>query len=172
MWKVVTGLALLLVATPALAQLSAQEAAQCTSDTIAPAIRINNCTQLINSGHLASANVHFAYYARGKSYEDLQMRDKAISDYSAAIGASPRFGQAYAHRGFNYAALKNYNQALKDENTAISLEPNKALNYLFRAVVFEGMGAREKAIADYRAALKLEPANSAALKRLAALGAK
>ena len=59
--------------------------------------------------------------------------DKAISDYTKAIGIEPNLALAYLNRGLVYHAKGSYDQAISDQSKAIECNPKFDFFYAVRA---------------------------------------
>ena len=67
-----------------------------------------------------------AYYGRGTVYLNQGDDDKAIAEFTEAIGLDPTSADAYNRRGFAYANLEEYDKAIADYNKAIRLDPRRS----------------------------------------------
>ena len=80
---------------------------------------------------------------------------KAIEDYTQAIGLNPNKPEAYANRANVYNEQKNYQQAIADYVQAIRLNPEYARAYYSRGLVRVNMGDIKGAISDLDTAAQL-----------------
>jgi tetratricopeptide (TPR) repeat protein len=160
---------LALIASASRAQVSDQDFIPCRNRQIPPAERVNNCTQLIESGRLQGAQREIGYFDRGLAYWFGGSFDNAITDFNMAISLRPNYSGAYTFRGSAYLRKGSYDNAINDETTAISIKPS-AFEYELRAAAYEKKGLRDQAIADYRTVLSLSPASKEAQDGLARLG--
>ncbi|MEO8606837.1 MAG: tetratricopeptide repeat protein [Chloroflexota bacterium] len=83
--------------------------------------------------------------------------DKAIADYSEAIGQNPTYAEAYGNRGNVYFAKGDLDAALTDYNQVLQLDPTVALGYYNRGIARSYKGDVDGAIADYSEAIGLKP---------------
>lgn len=67
---------------------------------------------------------------RGISLENLDRRDEAISEYSAAIKDDPQWSSPYYNRGLAFESQGNLNKAGKDYEVAAKLGNHEASNKL------------------------------------------
>jgi tetratricopeptide (TPR) repeat protein len=135
-------------------------------------VRIKNCTNLIQrgeKGEFPRQLLAVAYSDRGIAYRELDLTDRAISDFTKAIDLNPALDVAYYNRGNAYGHKGLYNEAIADYTKSIEIAPDKA-GYTNRAWAYEHMGHREQAIGDYRAVLKLDPNDKYARDALQRLG--
>lgn len=106
---------------------------------------------------------------RGQAYENQEMYDAAIADFTVTIALRPEAHGGYNDRAWAYHLKGEDAKGLPDANKAIALAPKIADSFETRAEIHEKLGQRDKAAADYRAALKLDPGNEdskTGLKRL------
>ncbi len=73
-----------------------------------------------------------AYNNRGIAYDEKGQYDKAISDYTKAIGINPRHVQAYINRGIGYAKKGQGDMACSDLQRACELGACKVYELLKR----------------------------------------
>ncbi len=144
-----------------------------------PDLRIRGCTQVIERGTRESLeNRSFAYNNRGGAYADKGEFDRAIADYTKAIGLYPNDAIAYNNRGSAYYRKGEFDRAIADYTKAIKLDPKYAIAitpvyadaYNNRGVTYEKKGDEEQAIADFRKALAIDPSHQDAKKGLRRLG--
>lgn len=168
MRTIMIALALACVAAPALAQPPAN-APNCRNADLDVSIRL--CTDMIQSGKLAPADLALTYNSRGHDHVAKHQYELGIADLSQAITIKFDVDHAHNTRGEAYAALGQYDLAIADFTLARFLDPTFAETALFRARAYEAKGMRDEAIADYRTALKLQPDIKGAKDGLARLGA-
>jgi len=72
------------------------------------------------------ANRALVYNNRGTGYQALKQYDKALADYSAALGIAPRDASTLENRAAIHEALKRPDAALADYAAALELEPERA----------------------------------------------
>jgi tetratricopeptide (TPR) repeat protein len=169
MRTILIGLALMLAASPAGAQTSAENATKCMSRD--PDVAINGCTALIQANQETTAtDLVRAYYNRGNAYRIKRLYDQAIADSTKAIEISPNF-EAYNNRGWAYHLKGEDAKGLPDAAKAVGLAPKEAEFVETRAEIYEKLGLRAEAVADYRAALTLDTHHQSAKDGLKRLGA-
>jgi tetratricopeptide (TPR) repeat protein len=136
------------------------------------------CTRVINATTSSRENLVNAYTNRGQLQYAQKAYDRAVADFTIALGLNPRFAIALADRANCYFDMKNFESAIADYSQAIGIDATYTAAYTGRAMSYERKGDTRKAIADYRAALavpqKLQDgawAHEKARERLQALGA-
>ncbi len=72
----------------------------------------------------------YAWFARGDFYLDIGEPEKAIEDFTKAIGLNQRSGQIFYERGLAYVSIKEYDLAYKDFLTARRLKINQNIDSL------------------------------------------
>lgn len=97
-----------------------------------------------------------AYYMRGMAFHGVNDFDKAINDYSKAIGLKAGFTEAYGARADSYAMLKNYDAAINDYTTAIASDMNNARFYNNRGQLFALQNDYKRAYNDHDHAIQLD----------------
>lgn len=116
------------------------------------------CTRGIESGRYTGAELAGLYLNRGLRYDYLKDRERALSDYNAALKVDPAHVKAYNNRGGLYhTQFKDNERALADYDQALKIDPNYPNSYLGRGGVFRAIGNYERALEDYSKAIKLNP---------------
>ena len=114
---------------------------------------------------LNSTGSHFtfiAYSERGRIYGVQGKLDKAIEDYTKAIGIEPYSALNYNNRGVAYYKQGKPDKAIEDCTRAIELDPNNDLAYNNRGGAYYEQGKLDKAIEDFTRAIELDPNNDQA----------
>lgn len=126
------------------------------------------------------------YYMRGRAYHQSTLDpdlwspslrekwiDRAIADYSKAVGIDPKLAPAYFYRAFAYSRKGQDELALADYTKALELDPKMAWGYNNRGEIYRRRKEYDVAIADYNRALDIDPGHAAAYNnRGAAYGSK
>lgn len=166
-------LAFLCLAGVATAETKDGEACRVQSGQLA----IDACNRVINSGTSKRQEVIDAYINRGQEYYTQKDYDRALADFSVAIGMSPREAIAFGNRANCWYVKKEYQRALADYTQAISIERNYTAAYAGRGMTHEALGDKDKARADYRSSLSVPQkfqdgkwAHEKSRERLQALG--
>ena len=94
-------------------------------------------------------------YNRGASYEALGNRDRALSDFDAAVALLPDFPNVYLYRGIIWADKREYQRALQDFLTASKLNPGDPLVFNNLGNVYEKLGELDRAVENYDRAIGL-----------------
>src|SRR5262245_60956139 len=90
------------------------------------AAAIEPCTSAIESGTLQGGELGMALYNRGFCDAAKGEYDKAIADYTAAIGATPDDPEFILGRGLTYQNRGDLDEAIADYSEAIRLRPDWA----------------------------------------------
>ncbi len=108
----------------------------------------------------------YSHYSLG--YIKAKQGDKsgAITDYSKAIEAFPKYAKAYNNRALLKEDLGDRKGALKDYNEAIKFDPSYYNAYLNRGKINSKMGNKKKAILDYSKIIEMNPKIPAVLLKL------
>src|SRR5205085_567026 len=93
----------------------------------------------------------------GVSAQEKQDYDKAIADYTAAIGLDPTNASAYQNRGFNWSQKHDYDKAIADYTEAIRLDPTGVATYYHRGMACFAKENYEMAISDFNEVIRLRP---------------
>jgi tetratricopeptide (TPR) repeat protein len=122
--------------------------------------QITGCTNLIHSDSVDPEGRTIAFFRRGMAYYKSKLYDRAIKDFTSAIGRKPDFAPAFLGRGWAYHEKGDYDAAIINYDRAILLFPNYAVAYgsrcWARAVAGKDL---HLALADCNRALALQPAN-------------
>lgn len=94
-------------------------------------------------------------YSRGASFEALGSRDRALSDFDAAIALLPDFPNAYVYRGIIWGDKHEYQRALHDFSTASKLNPSDPFVFNSIGNVYQKMGQDDHALENYDRAIVL-----------------
>jgi tetratricopeptide (TPR) repeat protein len=113
MRRILLGLALMLVASPAWAQGRVENWHHCVDKN--PELSIAGCTAVIESaGQESNEGYADAYYKRGDAYFHKGLYDKAIFDETQAISLKPDLTDAYGSRGLAYEKKGQHDEAIAD----------------------------------------------------------
>jgi len=154
-------LALLLVATPVIAQQGRNWTACINgSNAFPPDVAIGSCTDLIQSSSARPGNLYAALTNRGVSYCDKRDYDRAIADYTAAIQLNLNESIAFNNRGNTYKAKGDIDRAIADFSQALRINPRSAVAYFNRGVAYSLRRDFDRALADLNEAIRLSPKNA------------
>ncbi|HEX8145499.1 MAG TPA: serine/threonine-protein kinase [Pyrinomonadaceae bacterium] len=102
---------------------------------------------------------------QGLAHLEKGENEKAIAEFTEAIGWDETQSMPYYHRGVAHYKRGNHDAALKDYTEVIRLAPEYALAYQNRATIYLVKGEYEKAIEDYTRLIRFAPdANSYKLR--------
>ena len=86
-----------------------------------------------------------AYLRRGDCFASERQFDKAIADFTTAIGLAPDDPRAYLARSWAYLGKGATDQAMTDAQKALQLEPTLAEAHLIRTELFARKGQPDQA---------------------------
>ncbi|MEE9248329.1 MAG: tetratricopeptide repeat protein [Dehalococcoidia bacterium] len=92
---------------------------------------------------------------RGIDFADQGDLQRALADFTTAIGMEPGLARAYYNRGVTYNKLKQYIVAVQDFTTTIDLIPNHEGAMINRAFAYTLLGLDTEAEADVIRAIEL-----------------
>jgi len=101
-----------------------------------------------------------SYLDRGRFYARKGDMDKAIADFTGAIGFDPNRLEAYLERAHLYNITGNLDGAVADYTEALRIDPANVNVYFFRSFVYARKDDLDSAIADYTAILRIDPTNT------------
>ena len=111
--------------------------------------------EALQRGLFADKERGILLYSRGASYEALGNRDRALSDFDAAVVLLPDFANVYLYRGIVWADKGEYRRALQDILTARKLKPDDPLVFNNLGKVYERLGELDQAVENYGRAIHL-----------------
>ena len=140
---------------------------------------IDACDRVIDDARRYPVkDVAEAYINRGQQHYTLRNYNRAVADFTAAIGLDPYHPIAYGNRGNVKHVLGQLDAAIADYSRAIELDRGYTSAYTGRGMMYERQGRVDLAIADFRMALSIPQkyqdgqwARDTARQRLRALGA-
>jgi tetratricopeptide (TPR) repeat protein len=98
-----------------------------------------------------------AYYNRGVEYFKIKQPDKALDDYTSAIGIYPKYQEAYYDRAVVYTTLGQWDKAIADYSMTIEINPAYDSAYSNRGVLYAYLGQWDNAINDCSTAIRINP---------------
>jgi tetratricopeptide (TPR) repeat protein len=126
--------------------------------------RIGSCTALIQSSQERVRDRAFAYDKRGNAWRDKDDLDRAIADYSEAIGLDPKKAKYLNNRCWARAiAGRELPLAVTDCTEALGIAGNDANIMDSRGLAYLRLSRLDDAVADYDEALKLNPKQAGSL---------
>ena len=96
-------------------------------------------------------------FGRGTSYQQLGMKETALTDLDATVALLPDFPGGYAHRALIWTADRRYEEAVADLQQARQLAPNDASILINLGNVYSQTNRLELAIEHYDLAIRLRP---------------
>jgi len=105
-----------------------------------------------NTGYLADG-----YSLRGYAYARLEDHERAVSDYTRAIGYAPTNSSYYYQRGRAYNSIRKFDLSIPDFTKALSLSPNGSSAYFGRGYAYMEQKTYPLAIDDFTKAISLDP---------------
>jgi tetratricopeptide (TPR) repeat protein len=112
---------------------------------------------LWNDNAEKTPNLPRALVNRGVAYGNLGQWDKAIADYSKAIGINPEYTDGYYDLGVAYGNLGQWDREIACQSKAIEIDPNYMKAYYGRGSAYGNLGQLDKTIADYSKAIGIYP---------------
>lgn len=103
------------------------------------------------------------FNSRGLSYQSQGKINKAIADFTEAIGLAPDVAVYHRNRAIAYANSRKFSNAITDFTEALRLDSNVSINpttahsYCLRGVFYRAKSDCENAIADFSKAIRLDP---------------
>ena len=131
---------------------------QC-ADTPDAEAAIEACTRLYENGSLGPRNRAIALGNRGVALKFLGRYDRAIGDFTAAIGLDPRNPQYFCQRGDALRKKRAFKDAIADYTAALSRAPGSLCAYHGRAQAYLAQGNTQQALAEVATGLRTKPAS-------------
>jgi len=120
------------------------------SSQLAAAVHSFSCVvEQIDTGYIPG------FLSRAIVYAEQRDFDRAIEDYTTAIGLDSGLIPAYNNRGIVHVAKAEYDEALADFNRVLELHGGNILGLTNRGVVYALRAEYELAIADLEQAIEL-----------------
>ena len=104
-------------------------------------LAIHFLTRAIRSGELSLEVLAHAFYNRGIAHGEMAEYERALENYTTAIGLAPDFAAAYNNRGVIHGRKGVYESAIADYSAAIRLAPDDVTAYENRAIAYARTGA-------------------------------
>jgi len=111
--------------------------------------------EALQRGLFADKQRGLLLYSRGASYEALGNRDRALSDFDAAVALLPDFPNVYLYRGIIWGDKREYQRALQDFLAASKLNPGDPLVFNNLGNVYAKLGELDRAVESYDRAIGL-----------------
>jgi tetratricopeptide (TPR) repeat protein len=120
---------------------------------------IEACTRLYENGSLGPRNRAIALGNRGVALKFLGRYDRAIGDFTAAIGLDPRNPRYFCQRGDALRTKRAFKDAIADYTAALSRAPGSLCAYHGRAQAYLAQGNTQQALAEVATGLRTKPAS-------------
>jgi tetratricopeptide (TPR) repeat protein len=115
--------------------------------------------------NIGRAETSMGYYNRGNEFFRIENAEKAISDYSSAIGIYPAYREAFYNRGLTYYLTGNNEAAIADFTQTIGIKNDFADAYINRGAAYRNTGQFDLALSDLDRAIFIYPSALAYLSR-------
>lgn len=124
------------------------------------------CTHLIYSGSEPAKYLFVEFYNRGSAYYRMGDFDRAIYDYSEAIGLNPTDPDSFTSIGRAFEAKSDDDQAIQNYTRAIDIDPTNAAAFRHRGDAWYRKRDTDRAVRDYNEAIRLNPKDEVAQNSL------
>ena len=135
---------------------SYRDDSQC-ADTPNAETAIAACTRLYESGTLGPSNRAIALGNRGAAAKFLGRYDRAMADFTLAMGLDPRNPRYFCQRGDVLRRRGVLRDAIADYNAALTRASGSIWAYQGRAQTYLAQGNTQQALADIARALRSKP---------------
>src|SRR5262245_14337155 len=115
------------------------------------------CTAIIDGNRETGRPLAEAYVWRGTAFMRKPDLDRALDDFSKAIGADPTFPRAHNARGIVHARKGRQDDAIADYSECIRLSATSSRCFDNRGLAYRNKGDNARAIADFSEALRIDP---------------
>ncbi len=93
---------------------------------------------------------------RGSIWLLKREHDKAIADFTAAIGLAPESAAGYVARGFAWFSKNEFDKAIVDFNEALRIAPDSPGSFTGRGLAWYAKNQDDKALADLCEAIRID----------------
>ncbi len=135
---------------------SYRDNSQC-ADTPNAETAIAACTRLYESGTLGPSNRAIALGNRGAAAKFLGRYDRAMADFTLAMGLDSRNPRYFCQRGDVLRKQGVLRDAIADYNAALTRAPGSICAYQGRAQAYLAQGNTQQALADIAKGLRSKP---------------
>ena len=118
--------------------------------------KFDEALAILNEGISKNKNTAILFNFRGLVWSFKGEVDKAIADYTAAIGLAPKYQEAYSNRAAAWARKDELKKAIEDYNLALNISPKDTSDIFYRGSTYSELGDYEKAFSDFKNAIKLD----------------
>jgi tetratricopeptide (TPR) repeat protein len=127
------------------------------ADTPKAETAIAACTRLYESGTLGPSNRAIALGNRGAAAKFLGRYERAMADFTLAMGLDPRNPRYFCQRGDVLRRRGVLRDAIADYNAALTRAPGSICAFQGRAQAYLAQGNTQQALADIAQALRSKP---------------
>jgi tetratricopeptide (TPR) repeat protein len=121
-----------------------------------PAVQIQACTKVINSGRVKGVYLADYYATRGAAYLSNKQPAQSLADLNKALTIR-QSAELYLQRGLAHMTMKSWEPAKTDLSQAIKLKPDFAPAYLMRGLASFQAGDHKDALTFFDEAVKRVP---------------
>lgn len=121
------------------------------------ALAISACTRILSENGLSVRDRSTALTNRGNAYDDSGDPERALADYTSAIGIDANNNDAFFNRGITYRRKKEYQRSIADFEQALRLNPEDADALFYRGRSKIDLGNKTGGEADIAAARRINP---------------
>jgi tetratricopeptide (TPR) repeat protein len=111
--------------------------------------------EALRQGGFSAGDEGLLIYSRGVCYENLGVKQKALSDLNSAVALLPNFADAYAYRGIVWGELREFDRAIADFEQAKRFKPSDPLLFNNLGNAYAAKEQPAQAIANYTRAIEL-----------------
>ncbi|MEL7153844.1 MAG: hypothetical protein AAFN51_08670 [Pseudomonadota bacterium] len=112
-------------------------------------LRIEACTQAIESPRWSGAAGAWAYSNRAVAHAELGNYLSAFDDHEKAVMLNPSDAAARNNKGISHALFREYDRAIREYSAAIQLRAGYTNAFFNRADTYLAMGEYALAVEDY-----------------------
>lgn len=143
---------------PAQAVAQSNDRGICFAGQRNPDAAIAACTRMAQRPGASGRERAEALHGRGVAWVFKGSEQQAISDYTAANRADPRYAPVLYERGKSHARLRDQHSAIRDYTAAIAVDPKLQTRLLrARARAYHRLGQYDNAIADFNVVAAQDP---------------
>lgn len=125
-------------------------------------LRIQACTDAIDSPNWTGARVAWAYSNRAVAHAELGNYLSAFDDHRKAVALNPTDPAARNNKANSHARFREYDRAVAEYSAAIRLRPDYTNALFNRADTYLSMGDYPAAVQDYSAVVQADADAAAA----------
>jgi WD40 repeat protein len=112
------------------------------------AASISACSEIAENDRETTADRVQAYTARAAVYFVQGKYQRAVDDYTSALGLDPNDAGLLRRRGENYAQLRRFARAVEDYDASLRLNPKDPQTFFGRSIARQRLGDHDGFLAD------------------------